>query len=396
MYAIKAGLIHTAVDEPVKDGVIIIKDGKIADIGQNVSIPEGFETIDATKNQVLPGMIDAHTHLGVMVDGVGQEGSDGNEMSNPFTPHLRALDAIDPFDPTFNEVLRVGITTVMIMPGSANTIGGQCSVLKTVGKAVEDMVLLENAGMKFALGENPKRVYGSQNKEPFSRMGIAAIIRENLTRAKEYLSKKNKAKNNEDEKTPDLNFKYEALADVLSGKTKAHFHCHKAHDIVTAIRIAREFGLNITLEHCTEGIKVIDKIAQSGFPVILSPLMSPRTKIETSGRNFEIAGKLAEEGITVAISTDGISIRSKWLPLDAGICVRHGMKEKDAIRAITINPAKIIDIAHRKGSLEKGKDADLVITMGHPLETRTRTALVMMEGKIQHLDEKNLTSPMKK
>ncbi len=384
MIAIKGKRILTITQGIVKDGVVLVEDGKILDVG-NVSIPSKAEVIDATDHYVMPGMIDAHTHLGVYSDGVGAEGRDHNEMSDPFTPHLRVIDAIDPFDPSFQETLGAGITTVLVTPGSANPIGGQCSVLRTWGKTVEDMLLVENAGIKFALGENPKRVYGSRNQSPYTRMGIVSIIREKLTLAYNYLSKKKDARLKE-EKGPDLNFKLEALLDLLQGKVPARFHAHKAHDIMSAIRIAEEFDIDITLEHCTEGDRVLEEIASREIPVVLSPLMNARTKYETGKRNMEIAGIMARRGILTAISTDGYSQTVKWLPINAGLAVRYGMKEEDAFKSITINPAHILGLSHRLGSLEKGKDADIVITKGHPLETRTKVVMVLVEGKVRYRD----------
>lgn len=389
MLAIKGGTIYTITRGIINDGVILIDKGKILEVGNDVSIPEDAKVVDASQNYVLPGMIDAHTHLGIYSDGVGQEAQDHNEISEPFTPHLRVLDAIDPFDPAFEEVMQSGITTVMVAPGSANPIAGKCSVIKTRGKTVEEMLVLEDAGMKFSLGENPKRVYSSRQKAPYSRMGIAGIIRENLFKAYKYVLKKADFRLREEEFS-DHDFKMESLAGVIKGKVPARFHAHKAHDIITAIRIAEEFDLDLVLEHCTEGNKVINEIAAKNIPVVLSPLMHARTKYETRERNFEIAGLMASRGVLVAVSTDGYSQTARWLPINAGLCIRYGMKESDALRSITLNPAKIMGVADRVGSLQAGKDADIVITRGHPLETRTRVAMVIVNGKIRYLRAENL------
>jgi imidazolonepropionase-like amidohydrolase len=383
MLAVKCGKIRTITKGIVNNGIILVKDGKIVDVG-NVAIPENYKVIDASRFEVMPGMIDAHTHIGLHGEGVGEEENDCNERTDPITPHVRALDGIDPFDNAVKEVMEAGITTVLITPGSANCIGGQCSVFKTFGKTVDEMILLENAGMKFATGENPKRVYGSQNKLPSTRMGIAALIRESLTKALVYGRKKADAEKKGELEKFDLDLKMEALQNVVAGKVKSRFHCHTSYDIRTAIRIAEEFKLDITLEHCTEGIKIVEDIVSRNIPVVLSPLINARGKYETRARMMENAGHLAEHGALVVISTDGISQQARWLPLNAGLCIRYGMKEEEAFKAITINAAKVLDIDDRLGSIEPGKDADLVITDGHPLETRTRTAAVIINGKVTY------------
>jgi imidazolonepropionase-like amidohydrolase len=383
MQAIKCGKIRTITKGIIENGVILVKDGKIVDVG-NILIPEDAEVLDASKYEVMPGMIDAHTHIGLISEGVGEDGNDSNERTDPVTPHVRALDGFDPFDNAVKEVMEAGVTTVLVTPGSANCIGGQCSVIKTFGNTVDNMLLVENAGMKFATGENPKRVYGSQNKLPSTRMGIAALIRDSLTKAISYGKKKEEAAKKGELEKFDIDLKMEALQGVVAGKTKARFHCHTSYDIRTAIRIADEFKLDITLEHCTEGLKIIDDIVSRKIPVVLSPLINARGKYETRERMMENAGLFAENDALVVISTDGISQQARWLPLNAGLCIRYGMKEEEAFKAITINAAKVLGIDDVLGSIEPGKDADLVITDGHPLETRTRTALVMINGKITY------------
>lgn len=387
MIAIKGGTIYTITKGIIHNGMILVDDGKILEVGQNIPIPENCEVIYAGDKTVIPGMIDAHTHLGVIQEGVGEIGSDHNEKTDPITPQIRVIDAIDPFDPAFPEIMKAGITTVFITPGSANPIGGQGSILKTCGKTVEEMTLVKDAGMKFALGENPKRVYGSKNKAPSTRMGIAALIREYLTKAHNYLLKKEAARLKEE--PADTDFRMESLINVVTGKAAARFHAHKACDIMTAIRISEEFDLDLILDHCTEGDKIIHELARRNIPVVLSPLMNARTKPETKDRNFEIAGVLANNGIQVAVSTDGVSQSARWLPLNAGLCIRYGMKEEDALKSITINAAKILRIDHLLGSLEKNKDADIVIMDGHPLETRTKVEKVIIKGKVEYSGSEN-------
>lgn len=381
MLAVKAGEIYTITQGVIKNGTVLVDGNLIVDVSQDLEIPDECEVINAENSILMPGLIDAHTHIGIIREGVGEIGSDHNEMSSPVTPQVRVIDAIDPFAPIFDEVLQSGITTVMIAPGSANPIGGQCSVLRTAGSTIEDRLLIQDAGMKFALGENPKRVYGSDKKNPVTRMGIAAIIREELSKAQRYLTMKEEYRIQKEGQPKEIDFKLEALVRVISGKSKARFHAHTASDIMTAIRIADEFDLDITLEHCTEGDMVLEEIAGRNIPVVLSPLMNARSKPETGRRNVAIAAAMANKGILTCIATDGVSQTACWLSINAGLCVRYGMKEEDALRAITINPAKVLGLEHRLGSIEKGKEADLVIMSGHPLEVRTQVQKVISRGK---------------
>jgi imidazolonepropionase-like amidohydrolase len=357
---------------------------------------------DATSKVVMPGLIDAHCHVGLWPEGLGEDHSDGNEMTDPITPHLRALDAVHPEDPAFKELVAAGVTTVLTGPGSGNLIGGQWVCLKTVPKpSVEQMMLLEPAGMKMALGENPKRVYGEQKKAPSTRMGNAATLRTALVDAQNYLEKwrryeadladyrakvEAKDKDAEEPKPPERDLQLEALGKVLRREMKARVHAHRADDMLTAIRIAEEFNLNLTLEHATEGYKIADVLAEKGIPVTAGPIFFSREKYELKDMTPRNPGLMAKAGVKVAIQTDEMSA-VKYLTINAALAVREGMPEQEALKAITINPAEIIGVADRVGSLEVGKDADLVVFSGHPFDYRTVADLVLVDGQVAYKRE---------
>jgi imidazolonepropionase-like amidohydrolase len=347
----------------------------------------------------MPGLIDAHCHVGLFADGIGGEHSDGNETTDPITPHLRALDAVNPGDPAFAELLAAGVTTVLTGPGSANLIGGQWICLKTVPKpTVDQMVLLEPAGMKMALGENPKRVYGGQKKAPSTRMGNAAALRAALVEAQNYVDKwqryeaelaEYQIKVDEGDKEaksptkPERDLKKEALGKVLRREMKARVHAHRADDMLTAIRIAEEFGLELTLEHATEGYKIADVLAEKGISVTAGPILFSRVKYELKDMTPKNPGLMAKAGVKVAIQTDEMSA-VKYLSINAALAVREGMPEEDAFKAITIHPAEIIGVADRVGSLEAGKDADIVVLSGHPFDYRSVVELVLVDGQVAY------------
>jgi len=333
----------------------------------------------------MPGLIDAHCHTGVFADGVGSPHSDGNEMTDPITPHVRALDALHPEDLAWADLRGAGVTAVLTGPGSGNVIGGQSICVKTAGKTVTEMTLLEPAGAKMALGENPKRVYGDQKKTPSTRMGNAAILRQALVEAQNYLVKweryEAKRDKGEEAEPPERDLKWEALGKVLRRELKARIHCHRADDILTAIRIAEEFDLDITIEHATEGYKVADILAQKSIPCVVGPILFSRTKYELRDMTPRNPGLLAKAGVKVAIQTDEVSA-VKYLPINGALAVREGMPEEEALKAITINAAEIIGVAHRVGSLEVGKDADVVIFSGHPFDYRTVAEVVIINGEV--------------
>ncbi len=397
MVAITNGKIITITQGVLEYGTVLVNDGHIVAIGEQVEIPEGTEVYDATGKVVMPGLIDAHCHVGIFHDGIGWEHADGNEMTDPITPHLRALDAIYPDEKVFNELVAAGVTTVLTGPGSANLIGGQWVCLKTVPKPnVADMVLLEPAGMKMALGENPKRVYGGQKKLPSTRMGNAALLRQSLVDAQNYLAKweryedeqaKYQAKLEEGETgidaptPPDRDLKLEALGKVLRREMKARVHAHRADDMLTAIRIAEEFELDLTLEHATEGYKIADILVEKNIPVTAGPILFSRSKYELRDMTPENPGIMAKAGVNVAIQTDEMSA-VKYLTINAALAVREGMPEDEALKAITINPAEVIGVADRIGSLEVGKDADIVVFSGHPFDYRTVVDYVFVDGDL--------------
>jgi len=382
MILIKNANIHSMANESFENGMILVDHGKIIAIGNDIHQPESVEVIDACGRFVMPGMIDAHCHLGMWEDGMGFEGADGNEAVDPVTPHLRAIDAINPMDMCFKDAVDAGITTVATGPGSANVIGGQFAVIKTYGTRIDDMIVNECLAMKVAFGENPKRVYNALKKSPSTRMGTAAILRENLIKAKIYVEKQNKALETTD-KAPEYDMKMEALAKVIRKEIPIKAHAHRADDILTALRIAKEFNVDITLDHCTEGHLIIDSLKegiQKG--IILGPSLSNRSKVELKNLTFKTPGILSKAGIKIAIMTDHPVIPLQYLPVCAGIAAREGMDEVEALKAITINAAEILGIADNVGSLEIGKDADIVVYSGHPFDLRSKVDFVMINGII--------------
>jgi len=382
MILIKNANIHSMTEKNFKNGMILVDHGKIIAIGNAVPQTCSAEIIDACGRFVMPGMIDAHCHLGMWEDGMGFEGADGNEAVDPVTPHLRAIDAINPMDICFKDALDSGITTVATGPGSANVIGGQFAVIKTYGTRIDDMIVNECLAMKVAFGENPKRVYNALKKSPSTRMGTAAILRENLIKAKMYVEKQNKALETPD-KAPEYDMKMEALAKVIRKEIPIKAHAHRADDILTALRIAKEFNIDITLDHCTEGHLIIDYLKegiQKG--IILGPSLSNRSKVELKNLTFKTPGILSKAGMKVAIMTDHPVIPLQYLPVCAGIAAREGMDEVEALKAITINAAEILGIDGNVGSLEIGKDADIVIYSGHPFDLRSKVDFVMINGII--------------
>jgi imidazolonepropionase-like amidohydrolase len=375
--AIRGGTVLTPT-VTIEGGIVLIDDGRIVDVGTDVEVPTDAEVIDASGQVVMPGMIDAHCHTGVFGDGVGWIHSDGNEMTDPITPHLRAIDAIHPEDLAFKDLREAGVTTINTGPGSGNLIGGQTAAVKTSGRTVDGMLVAFPVGMKMALGENPKRVYGEQKKTPSTRMGNAATLREWLTKTQSYLDKGARhAKRLADfhagvegaaEPEPfEVDLKLEALAQVLRREIPAHIHAHRADDIMTAVRIAEEFELDLVLIHATEGYKIADILAKRMIPCVPGPILFSRSKVELREMTPRNAGVLANAGVKVAIQTDQMSA-VRYLRLDAAVAVNEGMSDDDALRAITLTPAEILGIDDRVGSLEAGKDADVVILSAHPLD----------------------------
>ncbi len=392
MLIIKNGKLITMSGTDYDNGYIVVKEGKISGIGDMACYPEELESsgtdikvINAEGRHVLPGLIDAHCHVGLWEDSVGFEGEDGNEMTDPVTPHLRAIDGVYHADRAFSEARESGITTVVTGPGSANVIGGQFAAIKTYGRRIEEMVLKEPVAMKVAFGENPKTVYNEKRQAPMTRMATAALLRESLLKAREYKELLDKyEEDSEENDKPEYDMKLEALVKVLNKEIPLKAHAHRADDILTAIRIAREFGVNITIEHCTEGHLIADILLEEGIDVVVGPLLTDRSKIELRNQSLKAPGSLSRAGIKVAIMTDHPCIPIQYLPLCAAMAVREGMDECEALKAITINAACIAGIQDRTGSLEIGKDADIVVFSGHPLDLKSRADITIINGKTVH------------
>ncbi|NCB46604.1 amidohydrolase [bacterium] len=367
---------------------LVIEKGKITEINLVSAKPKKAKAAPTTKKKsaeadnivdcegkfILPGFIDAHTHISLEQDGIGHSDSDTNEVFGLITPQVRAYDAVKMRDNCFREAVEAGITTVMIAPGSANPIGGQCCIVKTVGKIVDDACIKESAGLKMAFGENPKRVYGEQKKFPSTRMGTAAVIREWLMKAQDYLKRK------KTKEFKDREIKLEALLPVIEGKTSVRAHAHQADDIITAYRIAQEFNLDLVFDHCTEGHLIAAELGKWKAKAVVGPTMVTRKKVELRNRSYKTVETLMDEGCLVAITTDHPVMPIDSLNVAAAICVKHGLDEERAIKAITENPAAILGLEKRLGKLEVGFDADVVIWKSHPLDARSLPEQVYVDG----------------
>lgn len=374
--------IMTMEDAVIDCGYIQIKEDKIIAVGDMNSAPQDEEILDLQGKTVYPGFIDAHCHMGMAEEGLDFEGDDLNEMTDPVSPHLRGLDAINPVNKSFPEAVDAGITTVVTGPGSANAISGQFCAIKTYGKRVDKMILREPVAMKFALGENPKKVYNDKSETPMTRMATAALIREELSKAKRYLEDVQRAEEDPEENDPpEFDAKKEALIPVLKREVKAHIHCHRSDDIFTAVRLAEEFGLDYVLIHCTEGHLIVDELKEIGAPVVNGPLMCTRSKPELLNASDKTPGVLSKAGLQVAICTDYNVIPIWMLPITAGYAVREGMDYGEALKAITINPARICGIENRVGSIKVGKDADLLVYSQDPLTLAAKPDMVFINGK---------------
>lgn len=378
MFAVKGAKIYTITNGVIDEGVVLVEGGKIKDVGKDVFIPQGTKIYDAKGMTLTPGLIDAHSHLAVFGEPSVWAHSDGNEITSPITAHLRGMDSLNPQDPAIKDVVEAGVTTVYTGPGSANLIGGTGFAMKLRGNTAESMIIPGTEAMKMALGENPKKAYGEwQKKTPATRMASAAVLREALVKAENYIKKVEKG----DDYERDL--KMEALAKVLKREMKARIHAHRADDIMTAIRILEEFSVDFVLEHATEGFMIADIIAKKNIPCTVGPLLMGRSKMELLNVTLKNPGILAEAGVKVAIQCDATS-GTKWLGLHAGLAVREGMDPDEALRAITITPAEILGIESMVGSIEPGKDADLVLFSGHPFETMTVAKKVFIDGELVH------------
>jgi len=381
---IRNGTVYDAVHEKPYVADIVVRGGKIASIGETMAAEENEHVIDAAGMRVYPGLVEAHCHVGLHVYGLPGADCDVNERNDITSAHLRAIDGFNPFDPGLRKALEAGITTIGTGPGSASVVGGTFMAVKTRGTCVDDMLVKNNVAMKCALGENPKNCYGG--KCDSTRMSTAAKLRELLFAAKEYsdecLEAIANAPEGEKPKMPKHNMKLAAMRPVMEGEIPLKIHAHRADDICTAIRIAKEFGVKLTIEHCTEGHLIVNELARAGVPVAVGPSMTNASKIELANKSFETPGILARAGVQVSIITDAPVIVQEYLPLCAGLAVKAGMDPFAALQAITIHPAKHLGIEDRVGSIEVGKDADLVITDGDIMVSDTKVMSVIMDGEI--------------
>ncbi|MDO5423320.1 MAG: amidohydrolase [Eubacteriales bacterium] len=379
---IKNGMIHDAVHPEAFQADILIEEGKIREIGQNLS-EEDAEVLDAAGCQVYPGFVEAHCHLGLHGHAMGFEGQDYNEMTEILMPELRAVDGINPQDETFALAREGGVTCVATGPGSANVLGGTFAAVKTYGKRVDDMIVKFPVAMKCAFGENPKRCYREKNNS--SRMSTASKLREMLYQARDYQERKDAAESIKER--PKYDPKMEALLPVIRGEIPLKAHAHQVNDLFTAIRIAKECGVKLTLEHCTDGSLIAEELAAEGYPVCVGPSLGHASKIELKNKSFKTPGILAKAGCQVSIITDSPVIPQQYLPLCAGLAVKEGMDAFAALQAITINPAKHIGIEDRVGSLEVGKDGDVVIADGDPMVSSTQILYTIIDGEIRFQHE---------
>lgn len=383
MLLVQGGILHTMEDESPFQADLLVRNGKIAQIAANIPVSDQMKVIDATGKPVFPGFIDAHSHIGIAEERITPQGDPSNEGTNPITPCLRAIDAIHPMDSAFHNALAAGITGVMVGPGSANAIGGQFAFIKTHGRRIDDMVVLAPAAIKVAFGENPMTNYGMNGNIPSTRMGIASLIREELFLARQYFDAEKNGSGGQQL------FGRECYRALFEGKIPLKAHVHRTDDIFTAIRIAKEFGLGLTLDHCTEGHLIAEEIAQSGFPAIVGPTLASRTKDEVSLSDFKTPGILRKAGVTVALTTDHPVSRIQYLPLCAALAMKEGMSRRDALRAITIDAARVCRVEDRVGSLRVGKDADLVIFNGDPLEVASSAVTTIVRGEIAWHNDSN-------
>lgn len=378
MLAIKNGTILTITNGVIEKGTILIENGKITAIGQNIEIPCCAEVIDACGKFVTPGFVDAHTALGLKEDATRWEGADHNENTNPTVPHMRAIDGFNPEDLALGDAREAGVTTALVSPGTINVIGGMAQVFKTANAATADALYVKDVGIKVAFGEDVKQFWGTAKKMPSTRMGTAAVLREALYSAKTYMKKQENT-----EKAPQLDLKQEPLVKVLKGELPLIVHAHRADDMHTALRIAKEFGIKLIFTTSTEAHKLADTLAEANFPVIVGPLGQARMRVETGARTIKTPGVLSAHKVKFAITTDHPSTPVSLVPFAAGLAVRGGLCKDEALKAITIYPAEIIGVADRVGSLEVGKDADILILTGHPLKLQSTVETTIINGKVE-------------
>lgn len=375
MIAITGGIVHTIVNGTLPGASILINDGKIIAVGHNIPIPHDARIFTANNKEITPGLIDSHTHLGIAQEGVGQAHIDKNEVNDPVCPHLRAIDGINPEDQGLVDARCGGITTIVVTPGSENVIGGQSVAIKTVGTVIDKMILRHPAGIKMAFGENPIQTYLAKDRPPSTRMTIAGMIRENLISAQYYMKKFKEGK-------VERNLRLEALQLALEGQIPVRAHAHAADDIMTAIRIADEFGLMLTIEHATAGHKVAEELAKRSIPAIIGPSITARVKVELKDRTYTTPALLHKAGVKVALMTDHPFLPINSLRLEAALAIKEGFPRQKALEAITLTAAEIIGISGRVGSLAPGKDADIVIFDGDPFSIETKIDSVLLDGNL--------------
>lgn len=377
MLLIQNGILYTMESKQPIRADLLIKKGKIVNISRNINPIEGMDVVDAKGMGVFPGLIDAHSHIGIAEERTSIQCDESNEGTNPVTCEIRAIDGVNPMDSAFHNALAAGITGVMVGPGSANVIGGQFAFIKTAGRCIDKMIVKAPAAIKIAFGENPMLFYGNNGNMPSTRMGIASLIRAELFKARQYLESDN-----------EKDFQLECYRPLFDGKIPLKAHVHRGDDILTAIRIAQEFGVKLTLDHCTEGHLIADEIAESGFPVIFGPALASRTKEEVSLSDFKTAGILQKAGVLVALTMDHPVTRIQYLPLSAALAAKEGMDQWEALKAITINAARICGVDDRVGSLKVGKDADMFICDGSPLDINSSVRTTIVNGTVVWTEHK--------
>ncbi len=386
MLLLRNGYIYVKPGKVIEKGDILIDKGKIKQVGKNIKVKGDIEDIDLKGAVVTAGLIDAHCHIGMWEEGIGREGHDGNEATDPATPHLWAIDGVNPMDEGFKDALKGGVTTVFTGPGSANVIGGLSLAMKTGGSVIADELVVRNpAGLKMALGENPKSVYGYQNQYPMTRMGNAAVMREMFTKGKIYIEKKKKHKKKDGPFNIDL--KMESIAMVLERKIPARVHAHRADDIVTAVRMRNEFGFDLVIEHCTEGHLIADFLKKEKVPAVVGPSLSARVKVELKEITFKTPAVLYEKGVKIAIMTDANVIPINYLRMMVSLSIKEGLPFEAGLAAVTTNAADILGISKRVGTIEKGKDADITVFSGNPFDMKEDVLYTIIDGKILYKKE---------
>lgn len=377
--AVRGGYVHPITKRAVRNGTVLIEDGVITKVGRDLRVPRGVPVVDATGKWVLPGFVESHGHLGVHEEADGWAGNDTNEMTDPNGARFRALDGINPAEEGFRDALSGGVTTVVVKPGSGNPIGGQTVAIKTWGRIVDEMLVREPVSVKSALGENPKRVYGDKKQTPSTRLGVAAVIREAFLKAQDYRARRDEAVR--DGKSFERNMTSEVLVRVLDGELPWCQHTHRADDIATAIRLADEFGYRLVVNHATEGFLIADLLAERSIPCIVGPMFTSRSKVELRQRSLETPGKLANAGVLVAITTDHPVVPIHFLVHQATFAMKEGMTREDALKSITVNPARMLGLDDRVGALEPGLDGDLVVWSDDPLDVMSRAEHVVVRGR---------------